>query len=381
MKPMLQPFRAGGRLLRLTKTPDMKPVWRLSPEGLSTDETATAIRPTILVPTEHLLLLAVDLPVGSHRRRLEMLPFAVEDRIGEAMAATHIVLGPEIAPRRYLVAIVSHVRMRAWIADAEANGLDQAALVPDALTVPAPEGGLWNVAVAGERALVRAGNGAGFALPLAQLRLAWLAAGRPGWTLCRGALPAGLLDGEPVAAPEAQFPAVDTVFDLRTGVYARRAPALPVAWRRLAMVAAGGALAHATIAAADTVALQAILHQREEETRALLSLAAPGRPVEADLVDAAMSLVPQGEDRAPGRFLPLLARVAAISGAGDVRWSGFAYRESNGQLSIDIEAAAPESLAAARNALVGAGLEAAMTALSPEGTLVRARIAVRAAGS
>ena len=53
---------------------------------------------TILVPTEQVRLLAVDLPLANHAKRLAALPFAIEDKIAEPLENVHIALGKELSP-------------------------------------------------------------------------------------------------------------------------------------------------------------------------------------------------------------------------------------------------------------------------------------------
>ncbi len=57
--------------------------------------------------------------------------------IADPIDAVHLAIGAEIAPKRYLVAVVRHEVMAAWVARAEASGLRNAAMVPDADGVPA----------------------------------------------------------------------------------------------------------------------------------------------------------------------------------------------------------------------------------------------------
>src|SRR5689334_14006904 len=100
---------------------------------------------TVLVPTEQVRLLAVDLPVQGRARRLEALPFAIEDRIAEPLESVHIALGVELAPKRHLVGVVRHDVMADWVERAEAEGLGGARFVPDALALPLPTEGGWAV--------------------------------------------------------------------------------------------------------------------------------------------------------------------------------------------------------------------------------------------
>jgi general secretion pathway protein L len=250
---------------------------------------------TILVPTEQVRLLGVDLPLASRGKRLEALPFAVEERIAEPLESVHLALGAEIGSKRYLVGVVRHDIMADWIARADAAGLGHAAMVPDALALPLPPEGVWAVDLEGDRAVVRAGDGTGFALPAAMLRPAWEAAGRPPGIAHGAPLPAEmLLESAALDSPTLARRLSAPALDLRQGPYARRRSAMPNVWRRVAWIVALGAAAHAVIALADTVMLRVIADRRAEETRQLVALAAPGTNLSGDVATTVANLLPQG---------------------------------------------------------------------------------------
>ncbi|WP_346344765.1 type II secretion system protein GspL [Sphingomonas sp. dw_22] len=189
---------------------------------------------TILVPTEQVRLLAVDLPLPSRAKRLEALPFAIEDLIAEPAESLHLALGAEIAPKRYLVGVVRHEVMARWVDLAEAGGLGDAAMVPDALALPQPPEGEWAVDLGETRALVRAGDGSGFAVPAPLLGAAWEAAGKPGVLAYGTALPPEMMLGRAALGPgplAARLPAPS--LDLRHGRYAVRRAGNAGFWNRL----------------------------------------------------------------------------------------------------------------------------------------------------
>jgi general secretion pathway protein L len=264
---------------------------------------------TMLVPTQQVLLLAVDLPLSSRAKRLEALPFAIEDRIADPIEAVHLAIGAEIAPKRYLVAVVRHDVMTAWVQRASDAGLGRAAMVPDALALPVPSEGAWSVDLSGNRAVVRAGDGTGFACAASMLMPAWAAAGRPPATAYGAPLPSEMMLGQAALEPEPLarrllLPALD----LRQGAYARRR-ATSTVWRRLVWIAALGAVAHTGIALADTVVLTMTANRRAAETQQLLATAAPGVPVTGDLATTAANLIPSNAG-VPQTFLPLLTRLS-----------------------------------------------------------------------
>ncbi|MGB3721205.1 MAG: type II secretion system protein GspL, partial [Pacificimonas sp.] len=137
----ISPRRASGPG---ADTPDIV----LLPDGLVLDDVGP--QPRILVPSEHVLLLPVDLPLPGARQRAEALPFALEAQLGAPIETMHIAMGEALGGVRYLGAAVRLDLMRRWttmLADMQG---DEAALplVPDATTLPIPALG-WLVRRAG----------------------------------------------------------------------------------------------------------------------------------------------------------------------------------------------------------------------------------------
>ncbi|NYT42055.1 general secretion pathway protein GspL [Sphingomonas sp. R-74633] len=327
---------------------------------------------TILVPTGQVRLLAVDLPLPSHAKRLAALPFAIEDRIAESVDSVHLALGEAIAPGRYLVGIVRHEVMARWIAQAEEAGIGQAAMVPDVLTLPRPAEG-WAVSQMSGRAAVRDAEGMGFEVPAPLLRPAWEAAGKPPVTSYGETLPddmqrqAGALD--PVAFGPAASAAV-AALNLRQGAYAVRKVGGSPLWRKFAWVAALGVAAHIVISVGDTVMLRSIADRREAETRAAAALAAPGVALGDDMASTVTGLLPSGGGaQVPQLFLPLVTRVSGalgpLSGALVVRAMTFEGR----MLTLDLDPNTDATLTSRiEAALKGAGV-GAQVVRSPEGAI------------
>lgn len=322
---------------------------------------------TVLVPTEQVLLLGVDLPLPSRARRLEALPFAVEDRIAEPVESVHLALGAEIAPKQYLVGVVRHDVMAAWVEQAEAAGLGHAAVVPDALALPVPPEGCWSVDLGATRAVVRAGDGTGFACSAPMLRAAWEAAERPPAIAYGAALPADMLmSGAPLEPQPLARRLASPPLDLRQGAYARSRRVGNV-WRRIAWIVALGAAAHAAIAVADTVMLRVIADRRAAETRALVATMAPGVPQDANFAGAVANMLPTGSGPVPQAFFPLLSRVSGaltpLGAALDVRAIKF---EAN---TLTFDLAGRLGLAAQLKSALAAGGVKAGVAESPDGSI------------
>lgn len=366
------------------RTPDLPPphaggVWTLAGDRLII---VSAEGPaTILVPTERVRLLAIDLPLPNRARRLAALPFAIEDQVAEPIESLHLALGartdPAGAPNRYLVGVVRAETMAEWVALAEANRLGGAPMVPDVLLLPRPVEG-WAVDVRDGRALVLAADGTGFAMPAALLGAAWEAAGRPrihnigeplGESLPAASTTPDLRDD----AARADVAAAE--LDLRQGAFAARRERGSTAWRRLGWILGIGAAAHILIAGGDALMLRVIADRRAAETRALVSVAAPGTDLSGDLKATVTDLLPAGASRAPDRFVPLLARVSSALGplAGSVVVRSVRYEGS--VLTLDCAPGAPDLAARIAEALKAGRIQGQATA-SPDGAI---RITARAA--
>jgi len=336
---------------------------------------------TILVPTERVRLLAVDLPLPNRARRLAALPFAIEDQVAEPVESLHLALGARVdpagSPNRYLVGVVRAAIMAEWVALAEAHGLAGAAMVPDVLLLPRPAEG-WTVELRAGRALVLAADGTGFAVPAALLASAWEAAGRPRIHALGEPLDSAVqvdASAEDLRDVHARIDIATAALDLRQGVFAARRERLSNGWRRLGWILGIGAAAHILIAGGDALMLSVIAARRAAETRALVSVAAPGIDLTGDLKARVTDLLPTGATRAPDRFVPLLARVSSalnpLAGSIAVR----AVRYEGSVLTLDCEPGAPDLAARIAEAL-RAGRIQGEAAASPDGSI---RITARAA--
>lgn len=335
-------------------------VWTLAGEALvASDADGPA---TVLVPNEAVRLLAVDLPLPTRARRLAALPFAVEELIAEPIDSVHLALGIELSPKRYLVGVVRHDRMAEWIARIEAEGLGHAALVPDALALPQPAAGEWAVELGATRALVRAGDGTGFAIPAALLRTAWDAAGQPRTIAYGTALPADMTDStDALALDPLARRLLAPALDLRQGIYAVRRTGSGF-WRKLATVAVLGLLAHVVIAALDTMALRNIANARVAETRELVATRAPGTALpEEGLASAVADLLPRpGAGGGANPFLGAAARLSAALTPLGADLSVRTMRTEGTSLIVDLDSTDPGFAGRVRTTLSNGGIDAAV---------------------
>lgn len=343
-------------------------IWSLDGDRLASVEDFAEGPAVVLVPSEHVLLLAVDLPpIANAAKRRQAAPFAVEDRIAQPLEEVHVALGDELKPGRWLIGVVRHDMMRQWVARLERAELTHAALVPDCLSLPRPAGNSWSVDLAAGRAMVRPADGTGFAVPLQLLERSWRSAGEPECVAFGDELPPPMhapaleLQAEPLAE-RLLLPALD----LRQGIYAAPRRRVDALWKRAATVAALGALAHAGIAIADTLALRDIAEQREQEVRQLAQNRQPPVILGPDLSTTAGTLEAQalaeeasGGVATPGMFLPLLTRAGgALAAAGPaITWRSLGYDGSGQILTVEVEASDAATLQRAASALQDAGLQ------------------------
>ncbi|WP_326525696.1 type II secretion system protein GspL [Sphingomonas sp.] len=339
-------------------------IWTLTGEALAASDVDGPA--TVLVPTEGVRLVAVDLPLPTRAKRLAALPFAIEEMIAEPIDAVHLALGAELSPRRYLVGIVGHDQMAQWIARIEDAGLDHAALVPDALALPVPGEGEWAIEPGETRALVRGGDGTGFAVSPPLLRTAWEAAGRPR-AICYGAaLPGDMVDAADVLPLDALGRRLlAPALDLRQGPYAPKRRSTASFGKALATIAAVGVLAHVAIATADTVALRGIADAREAETRELVAARLHGAALPADdPAGAVADLLPSpGASGGANAYLAASARVTAALAPLGPQVAARSMRLEGGSLIVDLDATDPALADRARAALREAGVAATVASV------------------
>lgn len=364
-----------------------KGLWRIVDDRIIAVDRSYAGPTTVLVPSEDVLTLTVDLPFPTRAARLANLAYALEDAVGEPLATLHFALGMEVAQRRHIAGVVRHTRMQSWIALLDEAELEPAILLPDALTLPMPSPGAWVVKAEGDRALVRTDNGAGFAAPTIMLDTAWAAAGKPRLQTVGDPLPDALAEG--VEAETAllgmmgETLAVLPPLDLRQGPYAATRVSTPNAAKTIALVAGIGVLAHIGILGIDTLLLHNMAEKKETEARALLQSVAPQIAAEDDLVAAADRILPSaGGGVRP--FTRLMAQTSgAMPGAGAVAFNTADYTPGSLDLGVAVsDAATLDRTLAALNAsgLTATGAPAAVDATQATNGL-NATIAVTPGGA
>lgn len=344
-------------------------VWCIEGEELIRLAPSAGETAAVLVPSEDVLLLAVDLPLPSRRARASALPFALEDHVAAPLGEVHFALGTELSAQRHLAGAVRHDIMTRWVERLEAAGLSYASLVPDAVALPVPAPGGWSVQLAEGRALVRTEDGAGFATAFDRLPQLWSAAGRPLCTSYGSPLPPEIpsvpaeLELEPITA-RILVPAID----LRQGLYARPRRAMPPVARKIAYILAAGALAHGAIAVADTLALRGIAEDRRSDAQLLAERFLPGTVVNRDFAAEVNQLLTAGGSRSSS-FIPYLNQIAASLGqAGPgIVLRGLHYDAPSARLTMIVQAPDMATLQRVEPVLTARGLEPVVEAI-PGGT-------------
>ena len=333
----------------------------------------------ILVPTEDVRVLTLDLPMTSRAQRVAAVPFVIEDRVAEGPELSHTALGDAVSPGRYLAGVVRHDRMAAWCAAAAEAGLSEAAMVPDALALPTPAPDAWSIAVQGQRALVRTGDGSAFAVPVSALESIWDQAGRPLLSSYGEPLPTGI-EHDPMDDGLTIWPVMPgpVPLNLRQGGYA--AVSNNRSWlRQAALVVVLGLVAHAALLTIDTLGLMRSADEKRASVATLVTQA--GGPPGGDLAATAEAMLPR-PPVAPSGLTPLLGRAArALQPLGpSVTLASVGYAGETG-LTLALEASDPANLQQAQSALAGAGLSPVSSGATVEGGKARDRIVISAGAS
>ncbi len=326
-----------------------------------------------VIAAERVTLLVVDLPLRGRSKRLQALPFAIEDRVAAPVDALHCALRPGAAAGAGLAAVID----RAAMAEAEGAG----PVIPETMAVPAPpeDGGraAWAVWREGERAVVRASDGTGFAARAESLPALWAIAGRPAVLRLREELPpemgaVDLSDDPPPPDPD------DLRFDLRQGAFSPGGRHWPGTARIAAGIVLAGLLVHLALALTDRAALARIAAAADGRAGDRLEQRLPGVPAaigSAALVDR---LVPQARAAGGSAFLPLLNEAAAalLIEAPRTQVRRLTWDAPSGELLLDVTAGSLEDLQAIERTLVAAGLPTRSGVATADQGAARAEIRV-----
>ncbi|NNM01525.1 MAG: hypothetical protein HKO62_12300 [Gammaproteobacteria bacterium] len=132
-----------------------------APDAAVPEGAAPAI---ILVPTEQVRLMQVELPIRSRKALLQAIPFALEDELAEEIEDLNFCAGRTLADGTTPVCVMPLALVERIQALAGEGGLPAWQIVPDALLLPERDDEI-HIATFDDRAVVRAGRSTGFACP------------------------------------------------------------------------------------------------------------------------------------------------------------------------------------------------------------------------
>ncbi len=312
---------------------------------------ATLLVDLTVIPAECVGLHAVSLPMRSARQRMAALPFALEGEIGQGIEGAHMALcGAAGAEGNALAAVVATDVMAQYVARAPAQ-----AVVAEQTLIEAPpsaEDGRdrWRCYRKGDRVLVRASDGTGFAAGADALVALWHLAGQPAVESFGEVLPqeigAAHRPDHPPLDPPASLP------DLRQGAFQ---PDLgltrPLKWLAAACVIA--AVGQLGIAAADARAQRDIADDLQGVAQTALEQRLPGATPEAAPALIQRQLAAQNQPQSGSDFLPLMNRVStALAGQPDaVQFRQLSW--SDDTLRLTLGSARPRRAATRRGATGG----------------------------
>lgn len=315
----------------------------------------------MLLSSESVTALRVDLPEAPTRQRRALLTFAVEDRLAAPIDALVVRPGPlRGAARGEALALVAG---REVLAALEAGLPPATPILPDFLAIPRPEPNetghsAWSVWRDGARCVVRVSDGTGFAVATEMLPFLWRRAGQPRLFGLGAALPAGLPATDLSLQPPPPDP-LDLAFSFSTRARGEAAQRL-----RRKLVAAGlilgaGLALQLGLVAADVHALDRIAQAERQAAVAALAPVLPGIAVTADPAPILARLAPAADVPERGDLLPMLSDISqAILKAGETAsFRRLSWGAAEGTMSLQVQASGLEDLQAVQRALQATGFD------------------------
>ncbi len=123
-----------------------------------------------LLPAEQTVALLVDLPASGRRRWDALLPFAIEERLGQPVEQVAVIRAPQTDPAAGPDRVLALVASREVLAGARLQAGPDVGILPEFMVLPRPEanldGPVWSVWRDGERAVVRVSDGTGFGVAI-----------------------------------------------------------------------------------------------------------------------------------------------------------------------------------------------------------------------
>ncbi|HJP39880.1 MAG TPA: type II secretion system protein GspL [Gammaproteobacteria bacterium] len=92
---------------------------------------ATGKRVIALVPGTDVLRTSLDIPIRNHARLMQAIPFAMEDQLADGIEELHFAVGRRDDQQRTPVAVVQHLKMKAWLEQIRSLELDLSGVYAD----------------------------------------------------------------------------------------------------------------------------------------------------------------------------------------------------------------------------------------------------------
>ena len=178
---------AGDLIVRLAATEDDDCVWH-DPEGTISDrgplsaaaETAAGRRVHLLVPGADVLITRVAVPATQRARAQAAIPWALEDRLVDAVESLHFALGRYHDSGEWSVAVVARRTLDAWLKRCAIAGIEPVSARPEPLALPAPATDEWMALEEAGSVIVRTAEDGGFACDPQMLMVVAGAREKPG---------------------------------------------------------------------------------------------------------------------------------------------------------------------------------------------------------
>ena len=311
------------------------------------------IGPVTLLASEYVTAHLVQLPKSSARQQAQMMGFAVEERIAEPLE--NVAISKGTAPKH-----IDGVLVFVTAKDVLDQNSATVGLIPEFLMIPPPQTAHgWAVWREGDRAVVRVGDGTGFAAPISMLSTLWTAAGRPPVDRLAQVLPNALNARDQSDAPPVPL-ATDLAFRFANDHARQTKSTLRI------LAGAGGvvvlaALAHLGLLAVDTLAMKQQADQARIQAQAAIQSTLPGIALTSDVTPILARLAPTPTSQRAGDFLPILSDVSRViaarpsNDAASIRFRRLAWGAQDNQLVLLVEARALDDLQSVQQALQANG--------------------------
>ncbi|TCV83415.1 type II secretion system protein GspL [Sulfurirhabdus autotrophica] len=108
----------------------------------------------VVVPASMVLLAQVRVPTRNRRKMLQLLPYAVEEKLMYDPDAIHVAAGPQLLNGETVVALIDKGWMKRVLSELQSNGLLPRQMLPETL-LPCVSPGKWTMVWNGREGFVR----------------------------------------------------------------------------------------------------------------------------------------------------------------------------------------------------------------------------------